>query len=157
MSAIVRPRVAERDSSLLRAARREYVDGKRHGAALTGIERADTDYLPRDFLASIVADRDHDRVFPRVGARWIAKRAFDPQCGESRLGPTISACIAVEPQMMVAARADARAFQDGCLAMRAGPGFAGRRDSAVHGLVNAWASRPNRIPLCHACVNPPPR
>ena len=100
---------------------------------------------------------NHHRVFPRVGALGIAKRAFDSQRGERLLGPALDGRIGIESQMMMATRADAGALQDRCLAVRTDPGLAGRPNTDVHVFVSAWASRPSRIPPCRACANLPPR
>ena len=137
--------------------RREDVDNHRDGAGFTRVECSDSNYLARHFLAAIVANRDHDGVFPRLNARRIANRSFDAQRGERRLRPAFDERIGVESQMMLAARTNARALQDDRLAVRTDPGLAGCRDTAVHVAVNAWASRPNRTPPCRACVTRPPR
>ena len=41
---------------------------EREGARLRRAQRADADHLPRDLLAALVADREHDRVLPVAAA-----------------------------------------------------------------------------------------
>src|SRR5688572_13247734 len=98
--------------------------GKREGASVAGVERADADDLPLYFAAIAIDDGQHHRVLQRGVAVGRSDRALHtqrhaalPRC---RLGSRI------EAQVMLAGRTDAGAFENGRLAVRAGTRGAGR-------------------------------
>ena len=41
-------------------------------------KRADADHLARDLFSAIVADRDHDGVFPHAARRRVSEAPLDP-------------------------------------------------------------------------------
>src|SRR5687768_12122976 len=128
----------------------------RKRALLVGEQRTDADHLAGDFLAAVVADRQHHGIFVCQVARGRCDRAFYLQRRIAGLG-TLQGRL-VEAQVAAASRAHAGAFEDGGLAMRAGACRArGARTRCTHesrlasvlplvGLpVAALSSQPNSI------------
>src|SRR5690606_15712776 len=79
--------------------------------------RPGADHLVRDLVAFVVAEGQHDRVFPRAGLGRMADLAFDVERGDRLRRLRVRR---VEAQVVPARRADARAFEDRRLAMGAG-------------------------------------
>jgi len=81
---------------------------------------------PRHLFTAFVAHEHDDRVFPRVFLRRVADLPFHLQSG-ARLH--LRSGVAAETKVVLTARADARAFENDCLAVRTGARLA-RRDRA---------------------------
>src|ERR1022692_75294 len=89
-----------------------------------GMQRADADDLPRDFLAALVRDRHHDTIFAEFVHAHMLDRPVEAH-GRDRRGLRLGDG-GIETQMMLAARANIGAHQHGRLAMRTDPRCADR-------------------------------
>ena len=115
------------------------------GAALEG-DDGDSGALPalaqaHDALAGIVLHGEHDAVLGRLALGAMAERAFHL---EGEIALRFSLRSGVEAQVVATSRADARAREDGCLAMWARAG--GVRDLAAR-LEHRWRRGVSRAPL----------
>lgn len=93
------------------------LDRKRERPLFARLQRADANDLASDFLASVVSNRDHDGILPRLPCIGMANRAFNPQRRERRCGARRRTWI--EAQVLSADGTGARAGQDHCSTMRA--------------------------------------
>src|ERR1017187_1316391 len=106
------------DGGLL-AGRREHLDGECECPLLGGVEGPDADHLTGNFLAAVVADRQHHGILPRPADRRVRDRPFNSQRQEAwlRARPHRGG---VEPQMVPTSGTHAGAFEDGRPAVRTG-------------------------------------
>src|SRR5690606_38175035 len=89
------------------------------GALLAGMHRAHADHVPGEFVALVVAHAQHHRIFPGTAFGRMPDHAFDLKRGVAgaRL-PDPPRARSVEAQIMLARRADARAFEARVFAVR---------------------------------------
>jgi hypothetical protein len=103
----------------LRALDRHQFDREAVLVPLTGLQRPDTDHLTRDLLALLVGDRNDNAVLALLAAPGMMNGPLDAH-GRNRLSLRLR-IDGVEAQVMLAPRADVRALQDRCLAVRTYP------------------------------------
>ena len=106
-----------------RKVRTEDFDGKIEGALFHRLQSTHPNHLAGDFLATLVAHREHHGVFPWFSGIRMPDSSGHAQRGQAGHRPRFGGLV--EPQVVVTSRADARAFEDDRFAVRADPGLAG--------------------------------
>ena len=107
-------------SRQLRALDRHQFDREAVLVPFTGLQRADADDLTRNLLALLVGDRNDHAILALLVAPGVMYGPLDAHRGNRlslRLGVD-----GVEAQVMLAPRANVRALQNRCLAVRTYPG-----------------------------------
>jgi hypothetical protein len=114
----------------------KHVNGQRDCPTFARLQRAYADDPPSQFFATIILDGDDNGVFPcRRALFGVSKSPLDAQRRVRRLLALFDNRFRVEAKMVMARRADARAFENRRLAVRTRPRPARSRNAAcVHEL-----------------------
>src|SRR5882672_12051282 len=103
----------------------EEFNAEGEGALFLRAQRADADHFAGDFLALLIADRHDHRVLRQGRIRRLTNEPVDTQ--RHRVRPRALLRSLVEAEVVLAGRADGRAFEDRRLAVRTGSSLAGER------------------------------